>query len=126
MKSNKTQSSELILQVEQGRHDMYFIYENRKCKKITLDGYEEEVFYVSDDPNPETLGAWIEFSILDNMVETEGAFEISCKWNGLTRKEEEGVVLLINQTRSALKAGTSLTINLNSIFSLSEWAIRAD
>lgn len=126
MKLNDLQTSDLILRIEQDPQNMYFLQNNHKFRKATLNSYEQEEFFVSDDPIPESLSSWIELSIQEDVIQKKKIFDISYKSNGLTADEKAAIENLINQVRLALKTGMSVSLHLSSFLNLSEWAINLE
>ncbi|HLO32036.1 MAG TPA: hypothetical protein VK249_22995 [Anaerolineales bacterium] len=121
MKSKEFSRTEIILRVEQGQQDMYFLSDDRKYKKIHLSGTEEYGYHVLDDPISDTLSPWVQLSVLENTIEGKKSFAISSGWYGLTPEEEKAITKAIRQVHRALSTGASLSVNLNSIFNLSDW-----
>lgn len=121
MKSKDVLRIDVILLVEQDQQNMYFLSNNRKYKKIRLSGMEEYEYHVLGDPISDTLSPWVQLSVLENLIEGKKTFALSSKWYGLTPEEEKSITKMIRLVQRALDTGSALSVNLDSIFKLSDW-----
>jgi hypothetical protein len=114
---------ELRIVREVGKEDVFFWQSERRSKLLILSGLEEEEFYVSGNPIPESLSPWVEILILEQNTEGKKSFDMSLKWQGLKSEEVEILNDLKNRFRLSVNGMTNVTMDLTSLFNSNEWVI---
>ena len=123
MEKQDTQSVKLIVDISEGKKDVFFRRGGEKCKELYLSDPEEYEYYVLDNPIPKSISGWIKLKIVEHNIDNQSSFEMSYRGNGLSPKEDEILKRLKQWAHRELNSGTKKQLDLTSMLDSIGWII---
>ena len=120
------QSVKLIVDINEGGKDAFFLRAGEMYKELYLSDPEVEEYYISDDPIPESISGWIKLKIIKHNIDNQNFLELSYRGNGLSPKIVETLEKLKQWAHRELNSGTKNQLDLTPMLNSIGWIIALD